>query len=248
MSEFVIEINEKLHLIQRAGGLAFGTDSYLLAAFARPCPDGTAVELGGGSGAVSLLCASREKYAKILCAEIQPEYADLIRRNAELNGLEQKITAAETDVRTLTVRDTGGEVNAVFSNPPYMKPGTGKSNASPEMNAARREENGSIRDFCTAAGRLLRWGGCFSVVYRPERFAELTVSLRLAGLEPKRAVFVHPSVNAPPSLVLTEAKKGAGEGLNISRPLIVYRDADNTTYTDDMRAVYDGFTLGHLFR
>ena len=77
---------------------------------------------------------------------------------------------------------------------------------------------------------------------------ELMIRLHESGLEPKRAVFVHPSVSAPPSLVLIEAKKGAGEGMIFSRPLIVFRDADNSLYTDDMRAVYDGFTLEHLFR
>ncbi len=248
MSEFITEINERLRLIQRSSGLAFGTDAYLLGAFARSRPDGTAAELGGGSGVVSLLCASRNKFARILCVELQPEYADLIRRNAALNSLSDRVTAVEADVRSLSVRDTGGEIAAVFSNPPYMKPGTGKANASPEMNAARREENGTVRDFCLAAARLLRWGGCFTVVYRPDRLTELTVSLRETGLEPKRAVFVHPSASAPPSLVLIEAKKGAGEGLLFSRPLVVFRDADNSLYTDDMRAVYDGFTLEHLFR
>ena len=245
--EFITEINEDLRLIQRRGGLTFGTDAYLLGAFVRPMPRGRAAELGGGCGVVSLLCAARHRFARILSVELQPDFADLIRRNAEFNGLESVVTAVRADVRELTVRDTEGELDAVFSNPPYFRAGTGKVNESPQMRAARREENGTVRDFCAAAGRMLRWGGCFTAVYRPERLTELLVSLRSAGLEPKRIVFVHPAQDKPPSLILAEAKKGAGEGLVCARPLIVYRDTAKTVYTDDMRAVYDTFSMDHLF-
>jgi tRNA1(Val) A37 N6-methylase TrmN6 len=245
--EFITEINENVRLIQRRGGLAFGTDAYLLGAFVRPDPGGRAAEFGGGSGVVSLLCASRNRFARILCAEIQPALAELIRKNVELNGLDAVIEPLCADVRLLTVRDTGGELDAVFSNPPYFMAGTGRASESPEMRAARREENGTVRDFCAAASKLLRWGGLFTVVYRPERLTELLYSLRSAALEPKRIVFVHPAPDEPPSLVLAEAKKGAGQGLRYARPLIVYRDAAKSVYTDDMQAVYDGFTMDHLF-
>ena len=246
--EFITQINEDLRLIQRRGDLSFGTDAYLLGAFVRPVHGGRAAEFGGGSGVVSLLCAARHRFARILCAEIQPDLAELIRRNAALNGLESVVEPVLADVRELTVRDTEGELHAVFSNPPYFRAGTGKVNESPGMRAARREENGAIRDFCSAAGRLLRWGGLFTVVYRPERLTELLYSLRAAGLEPKRIVFVHPSSDAPPSLVLAEAKKGAGEGLTFARPLIVYRSAADSVYTEDMQAVYDTFSMEHLFQ
>lgn len=245
--EYFTEINEDLRIIQRRGGLAFGTDAYLLAAFARGSADWSAAELGGGSGVVSLLCAQRRKFRRILCAEIQPALVDLIGRNAALNGLSGTVVPLCADVRDLSVRDTGGELDAVFSNPPYFRSGTGKTSDSPEKRAARQEENGTVRDFCAAAAGLLRWGGLFTVVYRPERMAELFCSLRAAGLEPKRIVFVHPAADAPPSLLLAEAKKGAGEGLVFARPLIVYRDSGRSVFTDDMQKVYDGFTLGHLF-
>ncbi|MCR5681075.1 MAG: methyltransferase [Clostridiales bacterium] len=245
--ERLTPINERLTLLSRRRGLTFGTDSYLLAALVRACPSGTAAELGGGTGVISLLCLAREKFARILCAEIQPEYADLIRRNAALNGFSDRLDAWEGDIRALTVRDTGGEVHAVFSNPPYLRAESGLTNDSDEMNTARREENGTIRDFALAASRLLRWGGTFSVVYRPDRLAELTVALREAGLEPKRMILVHPTPASPPSLVLVEAKKGAGEGLTIARPLFVYPEHAGGAYTPDMQAVYDNFTLAHLF-
>ena len=50
------EVNERLSLISKKNGLTLSTDAYLLAAFTRPVKRGVAVELGTGTGIVSLLC------------------------------------------------------------------------------------------------------------------------------------------------------------------------------------------------
>ena len=246
-TERLDEINEKLSLIQLKNGLTFGTDSYLLAAFARSSRNGTCVELGGGTGVVSLLCASREKYRMIHSAEIQEYFASLIDRNAEMNSLSDKVKSVYADIRTLKPDMFGGEVMSVISNPPYMKPGSGKDNVTPEMNTARREENGTINDFCKTASVLLKHGGYFTVVYRPDRMTELLYSMRQHRLEPKRIVIIYPTVDKMPCLVLVEAKKGAAEGVTLSRPLIIYKEKGSTEYTDDMAKIYDNFSLEHLF-
>lgn len=247
-TERLDEINENLSLIQLKTGLTFGTDSYLLAAFAHTQKSGRALELGGGTGVVSLLAASREKYKMIYCAEIQPYFADLIGRNARLNSLDDKVFSLLADVRELNTADVGGEIESVLSNPPYMTVESGKNSDSLEMNIARRELNGTIDDFCLAAERLLKFGGYFTVVYRPERFAELIFAMRSHSLEPKRAVIVYPSLNDKPCLVLVEAKKGGSPGLELSRPLIIYEDKKSGKYTDDMNAVYSTFSLDFLFK
>ena len=129
-----------------------------------------------------------------------------------------------------------------------MRQNSGRDNASPEMNAARREENGGIADFSSCAARLLKHGGYFTSVYLPARAAELIYSMKSASLEPKRIVMVYPTAVSKPCLMLVEAKKGAAEGVVFSRPLIIYRNGGGESeYTADMQAVYDNFSLEHLF-
>lgn len=246
-TERLDEINENLSLIQLKSGLTFGTDSYLLAAFSRTAKKGTMIELGGGTGVVSLLCASRDKYTKIHCVEIQPYFAKLIERNAVMNKLDDKVLSFCADVRDVCPKDFSGEASSVISNPPYMMAASGFNNATAEMNAARREENGTIDDFAAAASRLLEFGGYFSVVYRPDRLGDLLYAMKSHSLEPKRMITVYPTTESKPCLILVEAKKGAAPGLVQARPLIIYKSKNSTEYTDDMKAVYDGFTLEHLF-
>ena len=70
--ERIDTVNEKLRLIQRTTGLTYGTDAYLLSAMLRSRPRSIGVELGGGSGIVSLLALTKQKLAHVHIWEIQP--------------------------------------------------------------------------------------------------------------------------------------------------------------------------------
>lgn len=220
--ERIDTVNEQLGLIQKKNGLTFGTDAYLLAAFIRPQPSAVAIELGGGTGIISLLLAAKEKLASVTAVEVQPAFAELIDRNAALNQLSHRVKALCADLRDLRAADFGKEVDLVFSNPPYMKCDTGKRNEADEKYIARHEVCGGIADFCNAGARLLKHGGRFACVWRPDRLTELLQALHDAKLEPKRMTFVHADATAEPSMVLVESVKGGAPSLYISPPLLLY--------------------------
>lgn len=232
------EVNDDIKLIQRKNGLLFGTDALLLASYIKPVPDGVAAELGSGSGIISLLAATRKKAKHIDCVEIQPEYAELTAKNIRLNLLEDTVTAIHSDIRTFA---TGNRIHAydiVFSNPPYMKNNSGKSNVSEEKNIARHEVHGNIADFVNTAGRLLKYGGSFYCVYRTDRLCDLICSMRNAGIEPKTATFVHAKADSLPSMVLIMGKSGGKPGIRVTPPLIMCEN-DGKTPTDAARKIYE---------
>lgn len=237
------EVNENLTIIQKKQGLTFGSDTFLLSAFIKEQKHGRAADLGSGTGIAALLCATRQKFKQIYAVEIQESFCDLIRRNAELNGLSDIITTVSADVREISSSDVGGELDAVFSNPPYMKVGSGKRNEANEKYIARHEVFGGIGDFCTAASRLLKFGGRFYCVYRPDRLSELMAAMHAHSLEPKRMTFVHADVEAAPSAVLIEAKKGAAPSLVLTKPLILHKalntDGSAREMTDAAQKIYD---------
>ncbi len=214
-------INDSLSLISKTTGLTFGTDAYLLSAYVRARTRGTAADLGAGTGVIALLCAARGLYRHIHGVEIQEDFCDIIRRNAEINALSDRITPVHCDIRLLTPAMLGGEVDCVFSNPPYMRGGAGAGNAHAEKDIARHECEGGIADFCTAAARILKYGGTLTVVFRPDRLAELLCAMKAAGLPPKRLTLVYATCAHTPSLVLCEGKKGAADGMYTTKPLIL---------------------------
>lgn len=215
-------VNEKIRLIQKKQGLTFGTDAFLLAAFVKSAPKVHAVDLGSGTGILPLLLLAKGKIKHATAVEVQPAFADLIGRNAKINGFADHITPLCTNVKDLHPEHIGGEVGLVISNPPYMKCTSGKRNESDEKYIARHEVCGDIADFCACAARLLKHGGKFVCVWRPDRLTDLLNAMHACKLEPKRMTFVHADAESEPSGVLIEATKGAAPSLRISKPLILY--------------------------
>ena len=236
-NERIDTVNDGIKLIQRTDGLTYGTDALLLSAYIKGKAKAMA-ELGSGTGIISLLLLNRGKAEHIYAYEVQEAFASLTKRNTELNNLSSRLTVIHKDVREIKGNDIPVEADAVFTNPPYMKNGAGISNSSDEKNIARREIYGSIADFCSSARKVLKHGGRFYCVYRPDRLIELLCAMRNNGIEPKRMTFVHPDPDSAPSLVLVEGRNGAGVELKVTRPLIIYTNKDHLKYTEDTAYIY----------
>ncbi len=221
------KVNEQITLIQKKDGLTFGTDAFLLAAFTKQQKFARACELGSGTGIISLLCAARERFAHIDAFEIQKDFYEICQRNIVLNSLENKVFVHNCDIRDVSAHMMGGEYEVVFSNPPYMLTNSGKRNDSDRKYIARHEVCGDISDFCSAAYRLLKHGGKFYCVWRPDRLTSLICAMRGARLEPKVIQFVHADAKKEPSMVLVLASKGGAEGAKILPPLFLH-DSDTS--------------------
>ncbi len=253
-NQITIKINQGLTLTQNKNGLTFGSDAYLLAAFTQTLPfsaSGKAMaDLGSGTGIIPLLCAEKKRFTKIYAIEIQESFAELIKINAEQNNLLDIITPVCADIRDVKAASLGQEVDIVCANPPYMKDSAGKRNTHDEKYIARHEVFGEINDFCACAKRILKHGGKFLTVFRPDRLEDLMVALRENNLEPKRQIFVCAHPKAEPSMVLTEAVKGAGSGMRVTRPLFLANSAEdyiNNIQSDDAKAIYDTCSFAKFF-
>ena len=241
--ERINEINENLRLIEKSDSLTFGTDAYLLSAYLKKRASKRGVELGCGSGVISLLALTKGKASEIYGVEVQPTIYDVAKRNAEINSLSDKFKAVCKDLRDVSASDTDGEVDFVFSNPPYMKADSGKLNLNEQKNISRHEIFGDIGDFCACAKRLLKHGGDFYVVYRPDRLPDLICALKNNNLEPKRLTFIHANSNTPPSILLISAKLGGKSGLVIDPPIYIYKDGTSEE-TDAFKEIYKNCQIG----
>lgn len=243
-------INENLSILQNEGSLAYGTDAYLLFAYMRRMTKEAACEFGAGSGVISLLAASKQKFGHITAMEVQENIAALAKINVEKNGFSEKIDVVHTDIREAD-KKFNGKFGVIFSNPPYMTASSGKINVNAADSISRHEIMGTIEDFAASASRLLKFGGLFYVVYRPDRMAELLYVCKKHGLEPKRMTLVYPSAAHVPCLMLLEAKKGGAEGMNVTKPLIIYKEGlpqTNENYTDDMKYIYENGAFHELYQ
>ena len=236
------KINNDLSIIQNPDGLTFGTDAYLLSAFVKGGARLAGADLGSGTGVIPLLCLSKNKAQRIFAVEIQESFCSLIEQNAALNGYSDRVLPICSNVTQLKAADLGEELDFVTSNPPYMKVDSGKRNEHDEKYIARHEVCGDIRDFCACANRLLKHGGRFYVVWRPDRLTDLICALRENSLEPKVATFVCATKESEPSMVLVRAVKGGASGMQVTRNLFLHdskEDAAKSILSEDARGIYD---------
>ncbi len=198
----------RIRVLQSKTGYRFSVDAPLLADFIRTRPDDEALELGTGSGVVSLLL-SVKPFRRITAIEIQPGLAGLARRNVGLNGLGDRIEVIEADLRTY---EPGRAFDLVFSNPPYIRRATGFLSASAEKSAAKHELHGAIGEILRKTAAWLAPDGRASFVYPEKRREELLAAAGEAGLGVRRLRFVHPRDGEPPNLFLIELSRALERG------------------------------------
>lgn len=224
-------------------GFSFNTDSLLLASFSMPATGERCAELGTGCGVVPILWCLRARPGKVWASELQPEACSMARRSVSYNGMEERISVVEGDLRRLA---GSGAVPAgldlVACNPPYGKNGAGLKNADERLKIARHEVACGFSDVAAAASALLRWGGRFCCCMRPDRLCDTLFLLRNAGLEPKRLRFVQQRKRKAPFLFLLRAVRGGRPGLTVEPVLFV--EAEDGGWSLEMKEVYGEYGEG----
>lgn len=227
-----------LSVLQKRKGYRFSIDAVLLANCVRLKPGSRAMELGSGSGVISLMLAARQPRAVIRGIDIQEEMVDMSNRSASLNGMEGRVSFARKDVREVRRQCEPGCFDSVFFNPPYRKAGSGRVNPFPEKATARHELHGTIEDFIRAAAFMLKEKGRVYVIYPAKRSVGLVASLRQNGLEPKRLRFVYSGPSSPAIFLLVEGIKGGGEEVKVMPPLVIFEAPG--VYAGEVRRMMEG--------
>jgi len=209
------------------------TDTFLLSSLPRLKRGLRVCDLGCGTGLLGLLLLQHQPELQVTGVDILPEAIRLAEKAAVENDLADRLTFHNGDLRQLKSRFPTGSFDLVVCNPPYYPPDSGYLAADDSISTARSEVSCTLEDVCQSAAYLLRWGGSFCLVHKPERLTDVLCSLRNAAIEPKRLRFVSAAAAQAPSLILVEGRRGGKAGLTIEPPLILQeRDGSPTAEVD----------------
>ena len=227
-----------LKIIQNTEGFCFGIDAVLLSDFAKEIKNNSKVlDLGTGTGILSILLSGKTNLNKIYGIEIQEEVANMAQRSVQLNNLENKIEIINKNIKDLENIFEKNSFDAIVTNPPYKKINTGEKNEKENKLISRHEITASLDDFIKISFNLLKDKGSFYMVHRPERLAEIIYKLKQNKLEPKIIRLVYSNNKSEPKLVLIKSVKNAKEFLKIEKPLFIYDEDGN--YTDEILEIYN---------
>lgn len=238
-------------IIQNKNRFCFGMDAVLLSCFAaegekkRPGKKNVKTaakiaDLGTGTGIIPLLLfgrlCERDLCPQIDALEIQEEMCDMASRSVRLNELENWIRIWHGDLCEASQLLGKGQYDVVISNPPYKKRGGGLTNPDDSKAIARHEVLCTFQNVAEQAASLLKNGGRFYLVHRPERLTELITTMEQVGFQIKRMRMVHSYQDSKAVMVLIEATRGGGAFLTVEKPLIIYQRQG--VYTDEIREIY----------
>ncbi|MBR5948008.1 MAG: methyltransferase [Clostridia bacterium] len=235
-----------LKLIQSPSAFCFGTDSILLTHFALLSLKGARsgariVDLGAGSGVISLLIAAKTGLS-LTAVEIDGAQCERFSRTLQLNSLNGEKNARDIGKIEIVCADyLSSELkferkfDHAVCNPPYFRVGSG---GRPKNAGATHETSADIDSLAQAARRLLKFGGSFSLCFPAERLAEALTALSMNALEPKTLRLVRTKAGKKPYLALIRAKHGAKPGLSIENELIITDEAGR--YTPEVERYYNG--------
>lgn len=216
---------------QDAKEFCFTTDAVFLGNFPHVVRKAKVLELGCGTGAISMLLENRGA-EQVTAVDCNPRITELLRRSVQDNGLENKIQVVDGDILRYKELFKPESMDLVAANPPYRNSG----NVRQIGTAACHEVTATLEDFFRAAAFAVRYRGRFALVQLPERFAE---SMQLAfkyGLQPKRLQWVHSMLDKPAWIFLMEMQKGGSYGLDVLPPLIMYNK--DGSYTEGVAKYY----------
>lgn len=217
-----------VRVLQRRTGYRFTLDAVLLAHFAATEGaglSGPVLELGAGSGVVSLLLARQFGLGPVDALELQPEAHARLVRAVALNGCEGRVRPLLGDLREARSLFPAGGFSHVVSNPPFRVAGAGRRSPDLERALSKEEVACSASAVVAAARHALAPGGGVSLVYPAGRLAEVLGLLSAARLHPRALRLVHSRVDSPASRFLVHAVRDRDRGLAVRPPLIVHGDA-----------------------
>lgn len=237
MAERIDDLQLKnLKLIQDTDGFCFGVDAVLLSYIAENSKAKTIMDLCCGNGIVPILLAGKTDAERICGIEIQEKQAELAARSVKLNKLEDRVFIYNMDLKDALSTFEKSSFDAVTCNPPYMQASGGIVCDRSEKAVARHEIMCTLEDVIKISASLLKTGGRFFMVHKPERLVDIFCTMREYKIEPKRLWMVHPSRGRKANIVLVEGVRNGGRDLKMMEPIYVYDD--DGSYSQMINKIY----------
>ena len=126
------------------------------------------LEIGAGQGIISLLLSELDIISKIFAVEIQKEVFSTLKKNIEINDLNEKIIPINKNIKSIN-----GEYDFIFSNPPYKKINSGKMHKNKTEQISKYEVLITLEEIILEIRRLLKNYGEFFLVVPNSRLNDV---------------------------------------------------------------------------
>lgn len=225
--DYIPKTNIKMIHVDKS--YSFGIDSILLLDFAKMKRGKNLIDIGSGSGILSLGAYSYYKLKEVFAIEIQKEKAKLLKENLKLNNIDN-IHIINNNLNKVDFKINS--IDYIITNPPYYKIKDNIGNKSEEFLISRQEKYLNLDNIFSFANKTLKDKGKLFMIHKPERMVDIFNAC--TNIKPKRLRFVSSTYDKKPQFILIEFVKNANDGIKIEDPLIIY---ENGNYSAEVKKI-----------
>jgi ribosomal protein L11 methyltransferase (prmA) len=150
---------KEFSIIQEVSSMKVGTDSVILGAWTPAYEPQRILDIGAGTGILSLMMAQRFPTASIHSIEIDPETAEECKQNITLSPWKERISVFQMDIRNFSASNS---YDLILSNPPFFSEDTHSPNQKRSL--ARASHSLPFAQLLNCVNKFLSPQGNFSVV------------------------------------------------------------------------------------
>lgn len=233
--------NKRVIVNQGRKGYRFSVDAPVLADFLPESPGKTALEIGCGSGIISLLSIFKNKFKKIYCYEIQKRLSDIALLNVKENNFNHRIEIINADFSIDgedAVKQNNGKFDIVFSNPPFYKLNKGRVSANNEVAIAKFEIKLTLANLLKEALIIMEKKADLFLILPYDRLEEVVKLAEQIGYSIIRKRDVISIKGGKPERFLIQLRncRSYTDPFIDEEPLIIYEQKN--IYTEEMNSIF----------
>jgi tRNA1Val (adenine37-N6)-methyltransferase len=217
--------------------MKISTDAVLLGTLVQSDSPKRILDIGTGTGVISLMLAQRFPKASLTAIELDPEAAGQAAKNCQQSPFSERLTVLQGRFQDFPVED---RFDLLVSNPPFFPNHLPASN--PKRNQALHTDSLSFEELLHKASQLLAPSGSFWVILPPRQMQDFLQCAKGNELFPRTRVGIRDSAHKPVHREVVS--------FTFSEPLasvpneeLLLKNGDGS-YSEKYRQLISGFLLG----
>ena len=224
-------LDKKIKMFQSNDGYKTSSDAVLLSSLVFDVKeDEKILDVGSGTGGISLCLAHRFPNNQIAGLEIQQKLAELADLSAKANGF-SNLKYIKHDIKEKKAPFPFNSFDRVITNPPYARNGSKSPNKSKAL--AHNQENITLKEWLAFCLKMLKPYGLLYLIDRTEALDEILTALyQKAGNI--NLIPIYSKKGQLAKRVMLIAQKDSKTPLKISEPLIVHNEVKYTRAAEEI--------------